>query len=290
MPTLLSAKKSMVLPWTLMLLPLGIPIVWLLVSIVFYKKWTSWTLNEQMIVIRGFINWGLWILMLLSIFLFFIWIYLYRKRNAENLVVDNWWVPTRIAPEWTEVIPNTFAGIFKLWRKALWKGPKKRLSAGEYYLALLRVWLVQSANGGLLFFATSVSPEIAQIMEMLFRVVYVITILISLSLIIKRQHDLDKPRYHLFLIIIPIYNIYYIIKLVFREGTPWTNTYGDDPLRVQPKSDKRYRVIWICFTLLNIVPSFFIQRSIISELSSFDAWETIDSSAVIDDEVKNKAQ
>ncbi len=47
---------------------------------------------------------------------------------------------------------------------------------------------------------------------------------------ICRLHDLDRPGSHLVLLIIPIYNIYFILMLFFIKGTLGANSYGDDPI------------------------------------------------------------
>jgi len=47
---------------------------------------------------------------------------------------------------------------------------------------------------------------------------------------IKRLHDLDRPRWHCVLLLAPIYNIYLGLLLLFEEGTEGANRYGRDPL------------------------------------------------------------
>lgn len=48
---------------------------------------------------------------------------------------------------------------------------------------------------------------------------------------IKRFHDLDESGWHYFLLLIPFYNIYINIKLLFFEGSSGSNSYGLNPLR-----------------------------------------------------------
>ena len=47
---------------------------------------------------------------------------------------------------------------------------------------------------------------------------------------VKRLHDLGRPGWHYWLLLIPLYNIYLAIVLLFVKGTPGTNPYGVDPL------------------------------------------------------------
>ena len=47
---------------------------------------------------------------------------------------------------------------------------------------------------------------------------------------VKRFHDLDRPGTHFWLLLIPVYNIYLGLLLLFKKGTAGENTYGPDPL------------------------------------------------------------
>lgn len=44
-------------------------------------------------------------------------------------------------------------------------------------------------------------------------------------LIVKRFHDMDRPGWHFWLLLIPIYNIALIITLIFVSGTQGQNKY-----------------------------------------------------------------
>jgi len=48
--------------------------------------------------------------------------------------------------------------------------------------------------------------------------------------VVKRLHDLDRPGTHYWLSLIPIYNIYFGLLLLFKKGTEGENQYGPDPL------------------------------------------------------------
>ena len=48
--------------------------------------------------------------------------------------------------------------------------------------------------------------------------------------VVQRLHDLDKPGTHYWLLLVPFYNIYLSICLLFSKGTPGPNLYGEDPL------------------------------------------------------------
>lgn len=48
--------------------------------------------------------------------------------------------------------------------------------------------------------------------------------------VVKRLHDLDRPGTHYWLLLIPLYNIYLGLLLLFKKGTEGANQYGPDPL------------------------------------------------------------
>lgn len=48
--------------------------------------------------------------------------------------------------------------------------------------------------------------------------------------VVKRLHDLDRPGTHYWLLLIPIYNIYFGLVLLFKKGTEGQNKYGPNPL------------------------------------------------------------
>jgi uncharacterized membrane protein YhaH (DUF805 family) len=47
---------------------------------------------------------------------------------------------------------------------------------------------------------------------------------------VKRLHDLDKPGWHFWLLLLPLYNIYLSLVMLFVKGTHGTNQFGSDPL------------------------------------------------------------
>ena len=47
---------------------------------------------------------------------------------------------------------------------------------------------------------------------------------------IKRLHDLERPARHWLLLMVPVYNIYLGLVLLFKKGTEGPNEFGPDPL------------------------------------------------------------
>lgn len=48
---------------------------------------------------------------------------------------------------------------------------------------------------------------------------------------VKRLHDMGRPGVHYWLLLIPIYNIYFALLLLFQKGDSGPNQYGPDPLQ-----------------------------------------------------------
>ena len=51
----------------------------------------------------------------------------------------------------------------------------------------------------------------------------------GICITIKRLHDLDRPAWHWFLLMVPVYNIYLGFVLLFQKGTDGPNQFGPDP-------------------------------------------------------------
>ena len=52
----------------------------------------------------------------------------------------------------------------------------------------------------------------------------------AIAVTVKRLHDLERPGWHWWLMMVPIYNIYLGLVLFFQQGTVGPNKYGFDPL------------------------------------------------------------
>jgi len=54
--------------------------------------------------------------------------------------------------------------------------------------------------------------------------------LITLVFVAKRFHDLDKSAWYILGLLVPFYNLYLGIILLFQKGTTGPNRFGSDPL------------------------------------------------------------
>ena len=52
----------------------------------------------------------------------------------------------------------------------------------------------------------------------------------AVCITIKRLHDLDRPGWHWWLLLIPLYNMYLGLVLLFSKGADGPNRFGSDPL------------------------------------------------------------
>ena len=52
----------------------------------------------------------------------------------------------------------------------------------------------------------------------------------AIAVTIKRLHDLDRSGSHWWLLMVPLYNIYLGLVLLFGRGTMGPNRFGPDPL------------------------------------------------------------
>lgn len=60
--------------------------------------------------------------------------------------------------------------------------------------------------------------------------IYVAYAVVFSMFVVKRLHDLGLPGWHFWLLLIPLYNIYLSLVLLFKKGTVGPNAYGEDPL------------------------------------------------------------
>ena len=61
-------------------------------------------------------------------------------------------------------------------------------------------------------------------------IVYLLLVVVDSMFVVKRFHDIEQPGWHFWLLLIPFYNIYLAIILLFKKGTSGSNSYGPDPL------------------------------------------------------------
>ena len=58
----------------------------------------------------------------------------------------------------------------------------------------------------------------------------------GLAITVKRLHDIGRPGWHWWLLMIPLYNIYLALVLLFKQGSIGPNEFGHNPLGPGPTS------------------------------------------------------
>ena len=87
------------------------------------------------------------------------------------------------------------------------------------YIASFILGLVVGASGGDQATASALSLLIS-----------IPASIISAFQVVKRLHDLNRPGTHFWMMLIPLYNIYLGLILLFQRGTVGPNNYGPDPI------------------------------------------------------------
>ena len=60
----------------------------------------------------------------------------------------------------------------------------------------------------------------------------------GVAITVKRLHDLDRPGWHWWLLLVPLVNIYIGAVLLFQRGTWGQNQFGPDPLQAAKVDDR----------------------------------------------------
>jgi uncharacterized membrane protein YhaH (DUF805 family) len=112
-----------------------------------------------------------------------------------------------------------------------------RLNRRRYWLTSLLLTVVMSS----IVVALGVSSHTAEAGEHLPLVnivalilmlgFYLVMVYVSIAMLIKRAHDRNRSGHFIWLMFIPIINLWPAIELSFFKGTEGPNKFGDDPLK-----------------------------------------------------------
>ena len=105
-----------------------------------------------------------------------------------------------------------------------------RYNRARYFWTVVALSVVANIAAVLLGFAVGSSggdPAAVQLLSLIISIP--ITIVIAFQ-VVKRLHDLNRPGSHYWLLLIPLYNIYFGLLILFKKGTEGDNQYGSDPL------------------------------------------------------------
>lgn len=114
---------------------------------------------------------------------------------------------------------------------------KGRLNRRRYWLTSLLIMVVMSSIVAILGFSGqkiepgSELPLINMVAFILLLGFNFLMIYVSVAMFIKRAHDRNRSGHFIWLMFIPIVNLWPAIELSFFKGTEGPNKFGDDPLQ-----------------------------------------------------------
>jgi uncharacterized membrane protein YhaH (DUF805 family) len=105
-----------------------------------------------------------------------------------------------------------------------------RYNRTKYFWIGLAISIGVSVAAGVIQLAVEAASGDPNIAAVLGTSMYILGAVIAAFPVIKRLHDLARPSSHYWLLLIPFYNLYLALVLLFKKGTPGPNQYGPDPL------------------------------------------------------------
>lgn len=103
------------------------------------------------------------------------------------------------------------------------KGRTNRLN---YFIALCLITFISYSSD---IIVENTSSTFLYVILIIFNIIAVAK---YICITIQRFHDIGRSGRHFWLFLIPIYNIYLELVLLFKKGTDGNNKFGDDPLFV----------------------------------------------------------
>ena len=100
-----------------------------------------------------------------------------------------------------------------------------RLNRKPFILGNLALWVISSIFGFIM------NGSDSTLISILGFVAGLALIAGSISLIVKRLHDLDKNGLFALILLVPIVNFFFELYLLFVKGTDGSNKFGEDPLQ-----------------------------------------------------------
>lgn len=104
-----------------------------------------------------------------------------------------------------------------------------RLNRLPYFVRNIIVGIVGSILGGIF----SVLGDKFVLFYIVALAIYIFMLVCSISLGVRRCHDLNRPGWWMVGIFIPLVNFVLSLYLLFARGTVGANEYGDDPLEFE---------------------------------------------------------
>lgn len=104
-----------------------------------------------------------------------------------------------------------------------------RLSRKQYFFYSMIIVAVTYACAFAVGFASGVSGGGVEAAGALGFTIGIVGGAAQAFIAVRRLHDLGKPGWHYWLLLVPLYNIYLGLILLFTRGVQGANQYGPDP-------------------------------------------------------------
>ncbi len=200
------------------------------------------------------------ILLIFSLFFLIIWtvILIHRVSYNRKLIKDSLNAENQ---SWNQVILKkySFLDTLKIWWKAIFLNRKTWISTKEYFL-----WEVMLSITMLCFFGYMVinlswilGERIDQNHIFLWSCL-VIILICKTWLFIKRQNDVWKQWTNRFFMLIPLYNFYYLILILFSPGISTAGNVEKKSLVTHLESGKWFRILVAILIWLPLFLRFLI--------------------------------
>jgi uncharacterized membrane protein YhaH (DUF805 family) len=113
-----------------------------------------------------------------------------------------------------------------------------RLNRGRYFGRMLAIAILTQIVAFLagLFLGATMGNDAQQTASVIGGIIGLVGTVVMAFQVVKRLHDLGRPGTHYWLLLIPFYNIYLALMLLFKKGEERVNQYGEDPLAVRSQS------------------------------------------------------
>lgn len=109
-----------------------------------------------------------------------------------------------------------------------WSDFKTRSSRSEYWWAYLGMMIISFVVGLVIGILMTVLGE--TIGNILMLVFYIVILVPSIAIMVRRLHDHDKSGWWVLIIFVPILGGLYLLYLFVTKGTDGPNRFGPDPL------------------------------------------------------------
>jgi uncharacterized membrane protein YhaH (DUF805 family) len=104
-----------------------------------------------------------------------------------------------------------------------------RITRKQYILTSLAVSAVAFVVAFVIGFASGMAGMSEEASGSIGTAVSFAAAFVQAFLVVRRLHDIGKPGWHYWLLLVPLYNIYLGLVILFTPGTQGSNEYGPDP-------------------------------------------------------------